>query len=181
MVAVRYARAVQSGFAVLMIVCPAGMAAPQDGPHSLKPVWPLVHIPDPVANRAARDALDMASAWLAKPACRAVLTDFHDQDGRFLAERLVALHVDLQTYLSMVVFIDGTRHVRCDSAALAFTVPGSRVVRVCVDELKRGWQQDRAYTIAGLIHEMLHTLGLGENPPSSKEITARVGARCGQP
>jgi hypothetical protein len=29
-----------------------------------------------------------------------------------------------------------------------------------------------------IIHEMLHTLGLGENPPSSREITQRVTERC---
>jgi hypothetical protein len=31
---------------------------------------------------------------------------------------------------------------------------------------------------AVIIHEMLHSLGLGENPPSSKEITLRVMQRC---
>jgi hypothetical protein len=31
---------------------------------------------------------------------------------------------------------------------------------------------------AVIIHEMLHTLGLGENPPSSTEITFRVLNRC---
>jgi hypothetical protein len=29
-----------------------------------------------------------------------------------------------------------------------------------------------------LIHDMLHTLGLGENPPTSSEITQRVKRRC---
>jgi hypothetical protein len=29
-----------------------------------------------------------------------------------------------------------------------------------------------------VIHEMLHTLGLGENPPTTLEITERVRARC---
>jgi len=29
-----------------------------------------------------------------------------------------------------------------------------------------------------VIHEMLHTLGLGENPPSSFEITEQVMRRC---
>jgi hypothetical protein len=29
------------------------------------------------------------------------------------------------------------------------------------------------------IHEMLHTLGLGENPPTTSEITRRVEMRCG--
>jgi hypothetical protein len=30
-----------------------------------------------------------------------------------------------------------------------------------------------------LIHEMLHSLGLGENPPSSGEINGQVMRRCG--
>jgi hypothetical protein len=29
-----------------------------------------------------------------------------------------------------------------------------------------------------LIHDVLHTLGLGENPPTSREITRRVMQRC---
>jgi hypothetical protein len=29
-----------------------------------------------------------------------------------------------------------------------------------------------------VIHEVLHTLGLGENPATSLEITSRVSARC---
>ena len=31
---------------------------------------------------------------------------------------------------------------------------------------------------AVLIHELLHSLGLGENPPDSAAITDRVMARC---
>jgi hypothetical protein len=52
------------------------------------------------------------------------------------------------------------------------------VVRVCAGELKRLNPQQPEYVVATLIHEILHTLGLGENPPSSREITARVLSRC---
>ena len=31
-----------------------------------------------------------------------------------------------------------------------------------------------------VLHEALHTLGLGENPPLSAVITDRVAARCGR-
>jgi hypothetical protein len=55
-----------------------------------------------------------------------------------------------------------------------FTAPGCRVVRVCSEELKQINTQQPDYVVASLIHEILHTLGLGENPPSSREITARV-------
>jgi hypothetical protein len=38
---------------------------------------------------------------------------------------------------------------------------------------------DRAAAEIIVIHEFLHALGLGENPPTSDEITERVTARCG--
>ena len=31
-----------------------------------------------------------------------------------------------------------------------------------------------------VIHEFLHTLGLGENPPTSEAITAQIALRCGR-
>jgi len=33
---------------------------------------------------------------------------------------------------------------------------------------------------ATIIHEMLHSLGLGENPPAPRYITDRVKQRCWQ-
>lgn len=71
-----------------------------------------------------------------------------------------------------------SRHRQCLGGALAFTTPGSRVVRVCGDELMRP-SRHRDDIVAMVIHETLHTLGLPENPPSSVEITRRVLARCG--
>jgi hypothetical protein len=74
--------------------------------------------------------------------------------------------------------LDDDRRV-AGATRLVFTAPGSRVVRVCVEEFKRINTQKPDYVVATLIHEILHTLGLRENPPSSREITARVLARCG--
>jgi hypothetical protein len=88
------------------------------------------------------------------------------------------LEVHPQQYLTQLMFVDESRHRTCVSGIIAFTQPGSRVVRLCVDEFKRTWQQDQQHTVAALIHEMLHTLGLGENPPSSSEITKRVRSAC---
>jgi hypothetical protein len=39
--------------------------------------------------------------------------------------------------------------------------------------------QNRRTTEIIVIHEFLHTLGLGENPPTSQAITQRVAIRCG--
>ena len=95
--------------------------------------WPLVRIPDPVARRATIDALETASARFADADCRKILTDFEDGNGRSLADRLSSLAVDIQGYLTMVTFMDDSRHPRCVSGVLAVTAPGSRVVRVCAE------------------------------------------------
>jgi len=142
--------------------------------------WPLIRIPDSVARRAAIDAMETASARFAHADCREILTDFEDGNGRSLADGLSSLAVEIQTYLTMVTFIDDTRNPRCVSGVLALTGPGSRVVRVCTIELKRMTAQQREYVAATFIHEILHTLGLNENPPSPREITSRVLARCGR-
>jgi hypothetical protein len=54
---------------------------------------------------------------------------------------------------------------------------GGRIVRACP---ALGWlastERDRAEAV--VIHEVLHTLGLQENPPTSEQITAAVERRC---
>ena len=141
--------------------------------------WHLVRIPDPLAQRATIAALESASARFADADCRKIFTDFKDGNGRSLADRLSAVAVDIHVYLTMVTFIDDTRHRMCERGVLAFTAPGDRVVRVCSNELTQINAQRPDYVVASLIHEILHTLGLGENPPSAREITARVLDRCG--
>lgn len=139
--------------------------------------WPRVHLSDPVALHAARNALDTAAAWLHKPACEKLFADFSDQEKRPLTDRLTKLGLDVQSYLELVVFIDESPRA-CVEGALAHAVPGSRLVRLCPEALKHMWQQNPAYTAAMFIHELLHTIGAGENPPSSDDITRRVLARC---
>jgi hypothetical protein len=68
--------------------------------------------------------------------------------------------------------------VLCTKGAVAFTAPGIRIVRLCATEVTRVSQLRPDYVAGALIHEMLHTLGLGENPPASHEITRRVLDRC---
>ena len=140
--------------------------------------WPLLHLPDPVSYHVARKTLDLAWVRLARSNCADLLNAFTDRAGRPLDERRRELAVDRQTYLTMIVFIDGSREMPCLKGSFAFTTPGSRVVRFCVEELKRTWQAGPDYAASGVIHEMLHTLGLGEDPPSSAEITRRVLAGC---
>jgi len=140
--------------------------------------WPRLHIFDPVGRYAAQGALNLAWDRLAQSDCAAILAGFGDQSGRPLAERLAALPVDVQTYLTGLVFIDGSRDAPCVAGVFAFTTPGTRVIRLCVGAVKRTWQEKAEHAVVSLIHEMLHTLGLGEDPPSSAEITRRVSAAC---
>jgi hypothetical protein len=114
-----------------------------------------------------------------QPACRSLLSEYSDASGRSLQDNLEALGETAGTYLALVLFVDGTGRRRCNrDGAYAFTTPGSRVVYVCGLAFKRMAARDAVMAQAVVIHEALHTLGLGEDPPSSAEITARVLERC---
>ena len=127
-----------------------------------------------------RSAVEGARRRLQTEECRRVLDEFHDAAGRPLRANLDALGLTPAQYLDFLVFYDGQGAGRCRaSQVLATTWPGSRVVFVCGDQFVRGWRVDRWHAEVVVIHEALHTLGLGENPPSSRDITARVLERCG--
>jgi hypothetical protein len=139
--------------------------------------WTRVRIADPFVALIIRRALDEAFRQLAEPRCQALLDDFHDAAGRALRERLLSLDLDVQQYLEVIRFEQATRHCR---DTIAYTAPGSRVVFLCVPAVERSWRDNPDHLVATLIHEMLHSLGLGENPPSSAEITDRVRRACRQ-
>jgi hypothetical protein len=63
---------------------------------------------------------------------------------------------------------------------LAVTTVGSRVIYLCSARFRAVAEKNGAYVEAAIIHEALHALGLGENPPTSELITERVLARCGR-
>jgi len=137
-----------------------------------------------ISDQATTQALEAAlvEAWkqLSEASCQALLTEFTDQRGHTLAENIPKNAGSLQNYLARIVFVDGSDARSCARGALAVTEPGSRVVRVCSSRLVWTWQQNSRHVVAALIHEALHTLGLGENPPTSAEITSRVLKRCGR-
>jgi hypothetical protein len=81
-------------------------------------------------------------------------------------------------YLRILPFVDGSGEPLCrrEKVMLA-SIPHVPRVIVCPGFAKAQRDQPRAAE-ALVIHEVLHTLGLGEKPPSSMEITRRVEARC---
>jgi hypothetical protein len=136
-------------------------------------------IPPGPGLRALRAAVMGARRRLEQPECQRLFSEFSDSSGRPLQETLDALGQTGAGYLGWVVFADGSAKAHCKAGgSFAFTAPGSRVVYVCGAQLKDAADQSAAKAEAVVIHEMLHTLGLGEDPPSSAEITARVLARC---
>jgi len=131
------------------------------------------------AGDAVRLAVLGAQRRLREPECRAVLSDFGEFAGGGLESRLASTGLDASGWLSLIVFVDGIGQERCRRDDVVFvTAPGSRVVFACAARV-RALAASRPERVEALvIHEMLHTLGLGENPPSSREITERVNARC---
>jgi hypothetical protein len=139
-----------------------------------------VRVPHNDVAQAVKRALAGADRLLAEPACQEVLTDFSDASGRTLKEALDGSDASARGYLRWIVFADGRGLRACGSkGTLAVTEPGSRVVFICPTAFVEAVSGKPEDAEAALIHEMLHTLGLGENPPRSREITERVRVRCG--
>jgi len=132
----------------------------------------------PLDQGTVRRALDLALATLASPGCPQVYADFVLPDGGTPQDALERLGIGPEGLLETLVFIDGSREPVCRMGrAVLTTTPGSRVVSVCP-----GFAQfqikNPGKSASLMIHESLHALGLGENPPTSNEITQRVERRC---
>jgi len=154
----------------------AGGATTDAGARVGRP-WSRVHLSHPIAAALVRRVLDEVSRRMGEPRCQALLDRFQDQRGRRLSDRLGDLRMDVQQYLDFIIFLDGNFY-RC-RGRLAYTAAGSRIVYLCPGAVERRWHEDREGLVATLIHEVLHTLGLGEDPPSSAEITDQARRRCG--
>ena len=136
--------------------------------HDAVTAWPLLQ------------AVSGAHQWLSDPACQEVFSDFTDLSGTPLAEVLAARGLTAQEQLGRLAFDDGSRHRGCWTPGIAaLTSPGHTVIYICPMEFRR-LSREPSHARAVVIHELLHSLGLGENPPSSREITERVLKRCGR-
>jgi hypothetical protein len=142
-----------------------------------------VRIGNERAAAAVRRAVAGARDRLKQAACGEVLHRFRDADGRTLQENLETTGQSSERYLATrVFFYEGYRQPTCRSRratkGLAVTSPGARAVFVCTSRFTDVEKRNPMEAQAIIIHEMLHTLGLGENPPSSDEITAAVIEAC---
>jgi len=138
-----------------------------------------VRLPD-ATGMAVRRALLSAKVRLAEPGCREVLDDFPGQGRPLLSQVIESRGLTPQEHLDTLIFLDGSHRSGCRSpSVLAFTHRNGDTIWVCPSQFRRATRSDPGYAEIVLIHELLHTLGLGEDPPTSEEITARVAARCG--
>ena len=140
----------------------------------------LIGFVDTGTRLAVRRAVQGASARLRRPACQDVLSDFRDESGQPLVTRLAASGRTVAEAFSFLRFYDDRGAPKCRAGTtLAFTQTGFLIIHVCGGVFKETVSQNSTAAEFSVIHEFLHTLGLGENPPTSEAITAQVARRCG--
>jgi hypothetical protein len=162
--------------AALLLAASALVASAEgaESPARLVPVRAL----EPGDANVAEVARQGAIARLRNPECRQVLDDFTDAKGRKLHEKLQAFGVGPDEYLAMLPLLDGESRPLCRAnRSQLVTTAGVARVFVCKSFLETVYQR-RAMAEVYVIHEMLHTLGLGENPSTRREITRQVIRRC---
>lgn len=167
------------GFAVVLPL--AAATEVQAGPTPIDFARPLSAFDSAVVERVRAGAVRR----LQDPECSKVLTEFADREGRTLDRNLEAWGLSAADYLRMIQFRDGSQVPHCERRSVQLvTIPGLLPVYLCpglgVPRSKLASVEVKSPALAEfmVIHEMLHTLGLGENPPSTFEITERVRKRC---
>jgi hypothetical protein len=124
--------------------------------------------------------VEAAAARLGRCGCQKVLFDFVDEQGVPLGARLASTARNPVEAFAALRFVNKPLAPQCRTGnRLAFTFPGSQVIYVCSLKLRNESIQNSVRTELILIHEFLHSLGLGENPPTSQAITEQVVVRCG--
>ena len=161
---------------VLLLAQGLGQGAGQELAGS--PRLPLVLHLSPFAERCVRRAVDLAVARLAQPGCPDVYDDFTLPDGSTPQAVLHRQGIAPTQLVERLVFIDGSADRVCRQGRAALTTtPGNHVVYVCPLFVALHVRNPEL-TADLVIHESLHVLGLGEDPPTSAEITNSVARRC---
>jgi hypothetical protein len=161
-----------------MAAAAALLAATANGPLAAEEMPSNVRLREPAHRLAMARAVQGAARQLQQPECEGLLDEFTDTSNRSLRTVLDEEGLTVDALLSRVLFYDA-EPVACRTTALAgMDAPGGRVIRVCGRRFQQTMDQSRDHAEAIVIHEMLHALGLGENPPTSDYITRRVKERC---
>ena len=127
-----------------------------------------------------REAVAGAIRRVTRPQCESLVGELTDERGYPLAWNLSQTGMTPSGYLAEMRFVEGEGTYQCGfESTVALTRPSSRVVFVCGGRFAHYFSTRRLRGEVIIIHEFLHSLGLGENPPSSNTITELVEERCG--
>jgi hypothetical protein len=172
----RWVSSVVATFLALTVSTVAN-AAPKGPANTQRPLF------DAAAVERARSG---ATKRLRDPECLKVLTDFRDRTGQTLDRDLETWNLSAADYLQAIPFEDGSSYPPCQrTSVFLVTAPGLPKIYLCAanggklhSRFADVQVRNSALAEAMVIHEMLHSLGLGENPPSTYEITEKVQERC---
>jgi hypothetical protein len=117
---------------------------------------------------------------LEDPRCASVLEDFRGADGATLAAGLLRRARTPAEHLRAITFVADSGGLCRQARIMAWTTPGASRVVICIENFEFVSRRNPRLAATVLIHELLHTLGLPERPPSSESITSGVAARCGR-
>jgi len=171
----RRCRAAKLGAAAFFALAAARPAAAQEIDHVS-----ILGVKNSMLEASANGAVTLALKKLADPRCQRIFTDFRDRSGHPLQRQLDSLGRTGADFLRILRFANGVGLLPCQSrGVLAATTPLSHVIFLCGVQFFERQRLDPELGAALVIHESLHSLGLGENPPASNEITMGVTARCG--
>lgn len=141
---------------------------------------PVIGQKDPRLVIAVRLAIAEAARRLATAECRRVFSDFLAKDGSTMQHNLDVKGENPRGYLRWLIFQNASAEGICRRPDVVFsTTTGSRIIQVCAKRFVEAQFLSGGYAATLVIHEELHSLGLGENPPTSRDITLKVIARCG--
>jgi hypothetical protein len=127
------------------------------------------------------DALSMADGLLDAPPCLALFEQFRDSAGHPLSMTLAAARETPRERLARLYFADANgNRCRDNPRMIAYTAPGSRVIWICGERFADQFAMAVRPGAFRLIHELLHSAGLGEDPPTSAQITDAVARSCGK-
>jgi hypothetical protein len=162
--------------AALLLSSAAVHARPRVTLSAITGVAHVALIDDGGVAAAVERATRGAKRRLERESCAGLVDRFDTPAGSPLREVVADLGTTPAGALSRIIFRDGGTTAACGGAVAAFTGPGSRIVFVCG---ARFAAIDRGRAELIVIHELLHTLGLGERPPRSSEIDRAVATSCG--
>jgi hypothetical protein len=128
-------------------------------------------------RQALRFSLELAARRLREPECLKVFSEFQLPDGSTPLRTLEATGLSAEAFLHSMEWENGADTPRCPPGATLATTRNGRRVSVC-PPFARAFAERPQLGATLVIHEQLHALGLGEDPPSSLHITARVEHWC---